>query len=379
MDQLLILVLGIDRERVTGDTLIRGGKLLVHELLDSTAPSKPALVSTSYEYKELGTFPNNSHTAWVNPPGSNYSGTYRNMWTWVNGRLNYLYDNRRFNLHKKTTKIHEYTFIKTIDDYSIFNKPLKVVESYKVNGQQVNRSKTIEYDNSHQSKDTWFVGAPAKIKTELASGPPLVESFKYNTYGLMSERVVAGIKTTYFYNGNGALFSETNANGNVTQYPDYKLGVPTRVLHANGGVTTRAVDNFGNITAENDPENHQIDYEYNDHYKRLSKTDLNDTSKDPIVAYPNWRNSNSPDYRKKREIVGSAYQKHTKYDSLGRVVLTWEKDMTNGNIRQTKSRYDVMGNLVFVSDPSSVVYQDRGTAYTYDAYGRMIESRHFAG
>jgi hypothetical protein len=36
-------------EPVTGDTLIRGGKLLVHELLDATSPSKPALVSTSYE------------------------------------------------------------------------------------------------------------------------------------------------------------------------------------------------------------------------------------------------------------------------------------------------------------------------------------------
>lgn len=335
-------------------------------------------MSTSYEYKEFGTFPNSSYTAWVDRPGSNYSGTYRNMWTWVNGRLNYLYDNRRFNLHRKITKIHEYTFIKTIDDYSIFNKPLKVVESYKVNGQQVNRSKTIEYDNSHQSKESWFVGAPAKISTELSSGKPLLESFTYNTVGLMTEHAVAGVKTTYFYNSNGALFSETDAKGNVTQYPDYKLGVPTRVLHANGGVTTRAVDKFGNVTAENDPENHQIDYEYNDHYKRLSKIDLNDTSRDPIVAYANWRNSSSPDYRRKREIVGSAFQKHTKYDSLGRVVLTWEKDMTNGNIRQTKYRYDVIGNLVFVSDPSSVVYLNLGTTYKYDAFGRMIESRHSA-
>ena len=194
-----------------------------------------------------------------------------------------------------------------------------------------------------------------QIITDTVNGSPaVVESFHFNADGTKQAdapgfdlSAVPGKATTYTYDANGSLASETDPLGRVTSYNYDNLGLlrsVTRPLPApTGGLalaapvsntTTYLYDDFGRLLEIDEPLGRVTKYTYDNNGNRTSETDPN---------------GNTTTF---------------KYDALNRLTLTTFPTRP----ATTESRtYDFHDNLIDLTDQAGHV-----THHVYDLEGRLI-------
>lgn len=304
--------------------------------------------------------------------------------SWVNNNRQYLFSQRRINLHRKITTLDEVTYEVRNNSFDDFNGVSSKTEFYSVeNGESDQRETTYEYDNAYIGKNVWFVGAIAATITEASAQTntaPLINRFVYNVDGLLAVKYKAGFLTNYSYHDMGNLKEETTASGNTTTYENYKSGVARSTFNAESEHTQRNIDQFGNVTREIDPADKVTVFEYEDRYRQLKRIKVDGNVADTIIANPLWLDRSVPtDFRKKREVQGN-YLKTTTYDYRGLVLSVSEQDVSDPSSGgKVWYLYDNLGRILFESDthPNNS-FTSSGTSYTYDGLGRIKTQRHSA-
>jgi YD repeat-containing protein len=308
----------------------------------------------------------------------------------------HLYTQRRINLHKRTINKEGYEYIKENVSFDDFNNVTQVKESTNATGAigrdggyipslstipLYDRTTDYVYDNDFASKTVWFVGGIKSVSVESGESKPLVNTIKYDAEGRAIEKTEAGIKTTYAYHNMGNIAAVIDTAGRSTTYRNYKYGVPRTVTDAEGVTTVSSVDQWGNVTSLSTPIsndlNYSVSYEYNDRYRRLSKTKRNGNVQDETVIYPTWTNGSPVETFRKKQVIRGNYRETTEYNHLGSVVKTTTEDIADPESRQIVTKqYDKNNRLTFQSDPSVTANYTDGTSFVYDSLGRLISSTH---
>jgi RHS repeat-associated protein len=159
--------------------------------------------------------------------------------------------------------------------------------------------------------------------------------------------------TTYNYDGNRNLLSETDALDNTTSYTYDGNGNRTSVSDALGRTTSYTYNGFGQITSVTDPEERITSYTYDSAGNLTSVTDANGA----VTEYEHDAVGNVT------AIIKPGGQATTfTYDSFGNLLsATAQADLT------TRFTYDSVGNVVSRTDAN-----DATTTYAYDNVNRLL-------
>ncbi|RYD35547.1 MAG: hypothetical protein EOP86_08195 [Verrucomicrobiaceae bacterium] len=173
-----------------------------------------------------------------------------------------------------------------------------------------------------------------------ASGNPL-------TYKVTAADGIADTVTTWAYNAQGRLLTQTDPAGRVTKYEEYDdHGFATRKVLPGNHAMEYEWDNSGRKVSETNALGHRWQFEY-DAFNNLTAT-IGTGAKRLETVY---NIDNLP--VSKKDVLGNTLT--TKYGPDGRVVE--EKDATG---RVTLRAYDVFGRLASVTTPAGDV-----TSYEY--------------
>lgn len=170
----------------------------------------------------------------------------------------------------------------------------------------------------------------------------------------------AAASTSYVYNSNGRITSETDALSNTTSYLYDNLGRLTKKTDAEGGETEYTYDANGNMLTLTDPEENVTTWTYD--YLNQVLTDTNQLS--DVRSYEYDAAGNLTEYTDRNGRVTEYI-----YDDLQR--RTAEKWMDGATVLHTLSyAYDAASQLTSASD-SAATY-----TFTYDNLGRVTNTEH---
>jgi YD repeat-containing protein len=166
-------------------------------------------------------------------------------------------------------------------------------------------------------------------------GLNLITAYSYDKRGNVVGALDAnGHLTTYTYDAENRLLSQTSAMGAITGYSYDANGNRTSTVDANGAVTTSRYDSMNRLMAQIDANGYTVAYAYDSAGNRTSMTDaLGATTK-------------------------------YAYDAVGRLVRTED---ALGHV--TFYGYDAAGNRTSVGDAEGA------TTYVYDAANRLVGVR----
>jgi len=190
----------------------------------------------------------------------------------------------------------------------------------------------------------------------------------------------------------GTLKTVTDGNNNITNFSDWKRGIPQKITFADAKFKTAVVNNIGGIDSVTDENGYITQYGY-DAMGRLSSIDYPDT--DTV----NWTNttrsfvkSGVPVYgltagHWEQTVVTGNGRQVTYFDALWRPVVqaTYDGSNTAATLTQIVTRYNAQGQPTFASYPqrnqTAAVYNTwanpavapnaLGTDTVYDALGRV--------
>ena len=171
-------------------------------------------------------------------------------------------------------------------------------------------------------------------------------SFEYDGNGNLKKLTRADAITTYTYDSQNRLISQTDPEVNITRY-GYSNGggcstcgggsssnsTPTVITDPLGGVTANILDKLGRVKQINDPLSNLTNLQYDKVGRVIKRVDAN---------------GNATNYA---------------YDALGRV-----KSQTDAEGGITSFTYDKKGNLLSLTDPES-----NSTTFEYDKAGRKTK------
>jgi RHS repeat-associated protein/uncharacterized repeat protein (TIGR01451 family) len=256
----------------------------------------------------------------------------------LNHTVSYVYDARGNQTSVAYPKTATSVNTTSTTAYNQFSQPTSHTD-------QLGNVRTVTYDDNF---------SPQSITDTVNGSPAVIESFHYNPDGTKQAdalgfdlTVLPTKATTYTYDANGNLASETDPLGRTTSYSYDNLGLPrslTRPLPAPTGhaptgstasnTTSYLYDDFGRLIEIDEPLGRVTKYVYDNNGNKSSATDPNGNT--------------------------TTYQ----YDALNRLILTTfpTKPAT------TESRtYDFRGNLLDLTDEAGHV-----THNVYDLAGRLI-------
>jgi len=185
-------------------------------------------------------------------------------------------------------------------------------------------------------------------ETILAKGTPAeqVRRFTYDDYGqlvtstLVGDERTAEATTTYTYDDHGNTATVTDAEGNVTSFPEHDaMGNVLRIHNARGYDWTFDYDTLGRLRSTSDPRGNVTSYTYDDANNLTAVT-----------------------------------------DALGH-----RTSFTYNDQNQVTSKRDALGNVTTMSfdgDHRPTVTHDaesRQISVDYDDRGRLVQSKDYAG
>ncbi|WP_286010434.1 RHS repeat protein [Pseudomonas sp. Marseille-Q5299] len=174
-------------------------------------------------------------------------------------------------------------------------------------------------------------------------------SRSYNINGKLLSENYNGVITSYTYDSEGNLETQTRPGNRQYKFSNYKFGTPQTEVQPEGVSLSRVVDAAGRITAETNGEGHLTRYTYDGMNRITSITAPLGNVK--TIAYTST----------KKTVTRGSLIETTQYDPFGRVA-----SITLGGIT-TRYQYDGLDRLTFTSDPGATT----GTRYQYDALGRV--------
>jgi RHS repeat-associated protein len=190
---------------------------------------------------------------------------------------------------------------------------------------------------------------PQLITDAVSGSPTVIESFRYNSNGTKQAdaigydlTVAPNRATTYTYDANGNVISQTDPLGRVTSYTYDSLGrlltatppLPTQTTDPATITTAYKYDPLGNLIETDAPLGRATKYQYDGSGNKISETD------------PLGRTT--------------TYQ----YDALNRLILTIYPTTPATSVSHT---YDFRGNEITVTDQAGHVTQKQ-----YDLAGQLI-------
>lgn len=160
--------------------------------------------------------------------------------------------------------------------------------------------------------------------------------------------------TTYTYDSNRNLLSETDPSGNTTSHTYDGNGNRTSTTDALGGITSYTYNGFGQVTSVTDPEGHVTSYGYDLAGNLTSTTDASGA----VTQYQHDAAGNVT------AIIrpGGKTTSFT-YDSFGNLLSS-----TDPVGLTTSFTYDLVGNLLSRTDANNAT-----TTYAYDNVSRLLQ------
>ena len=255
----------------------------------------------------------------------------------------------------------------TTATYNSFEEPLTVTSpsgttttyTYDSNGNVLTVSRPLTGTSSTQTTaDVYGDSAHPGDLTSQTDADGNTSQFSYDADGnLVASTDALGRKTTYAYDSIGRRTSMTSPRGNVsgataasytTTYAYNALGELTRQVDPLGHLTTDSYDGDQNRTSTTDASGHVTTYSY-DADNELTKVTRADGT---TLAYGYDKNGNQTS-----QTNAAGHTTSYAYDPLNRLI-----SITDPLGRTTAYGYDGAGNRTSLTDPAG-----RITSYGYDA------------
>ncbi|MDQ7760276.1 MULTISPECIES: RHS repeat domain-containing protein [Xanthomonas] len=263
----------------------------------------------------------------------------------------------------------------TAYEYSVknFDKFARAISVTRSNPWYSSSDAIDYYDNTSK----WVLGQVSQRKN---SNTGLVESrVEYDSNSLLPGKIYdfGKLQQTLTYHPDGTVATVADGNNRVTEFNDWKRGMPRSMRFADGSVVSANVNDYGLITAITDANGYATTYSY-DRMGRM--TGIIYPANDSVAWSATTRTFeqvNTNEYGllgvhwRQIEATGNA-RKLTYFDALWQPILTRQYDVGNEGETQRFQRfaYDYAGHLIFSSYVDSNYSINRGAWNIYDALGR---------
>lgn len=219
-----------------------------------------------------------------------------------------------------------------------------------------------------------WIFKPQTTKTIDADG--IIENEVDNTYTKLGELATSaqnGVTTSYTYDDEGNLATQTDALGHQTTYSDYLAGQPQITTDAMGNISHKVMNNNGLVVSQTDPMGNQTEYSY-DSMGHLSQIlPPNNTNKTVIE----WNNPKAGD-----EYIQypGGYTETIYNNGLGQPVETYMHGGPGDEDKYIFYSYDSDGNKTMQSFPYPDNYNElHGKIFSYDPLNRLSTSNYNLG
>ena len=269
------------------------------------------------------------------------------------------------------------TYTTEFQAFNTFAQPTLIRRGNTIAGQP-GLGLELEYlnDSSH-----WMLGLTTSV-TDTANRQVILRQTYDPTRITLTQQDRFGAKeASYAYTPQGLLASMSDGNGLTTHYQDYMLGIPRRVVYADGGSETSMVDGLGNVVGRTDRAGTVTSYSY-DPMGRVTRVGA---PQGDSVAWNDTVLTYEFDPQSRWGLQGGHWRTHqqrgtvitlTYYDALQRPFLSFLRD--NGNDVSLRRSFDWKGQAVFeayaVSGIADVDQQRLGIRTEYDGLGRVIRT-----
>lgn len=290
------------------------------------------------------------------------------------------------NISNKQFNGLEGTSIETKTDYNDYNNPLKTTTTVKEGGAIAQTSIVdIEYENSAQP--VYVIGRPIKKIQNVTLGSDKMtteELYKYNSNQLLSEIKKKGDATTDYiseerlYDGFGNVAKRTLKAGQDSRELNYEYDTSGRFLFksidAEKLVTTYLYNPNGTLKSQTNPLGQTTTYEYDSWFKKVKETDyLSNTT--------NYSYTNGSGYVDITKTLADGSVFNERFDDLGRKIRSGSKNIM-GTFSYVSYLYNIQDQNSRVSEPyigsspqwNEILYDDYGRIKTQNAYtGKTTE------
>ena len=266
----------------------------------------------------------------------------------------------------KKTITHDGTVYTTqYQSHDTYGNPAGIVET----GNGVARTLNLTYYNDAVK---WIVGQ--RDKETLDSTWVTDRSFDAN--GNVMSIVKNNVSTAFTYHATGDVASVTDANLNRTDFTNYYRGVPRQENQPVGVTVLRTVNDSGTVASETDGEGNPTQYSY-DGLNRLVSVD------------PPAGNSTSIQWgSNSKTVTRGSFVESTLFDGFGREIDITKRDNASSAFVRRAYRYDTLGRKIMEAYPTNSTAAIAnstnqmtlpGVQYGYDILGRLISIKHADG
>lgn len=276
-------------------------------------------------------------------------------------------------------------FVWTATQFDVnFPRPTAVT---KQTNQASPRKETTVYSDNFTK---WIIGQIGSIKVQLGPdgtvqttrGQLVLNSYNATTATLSSTQRFGGFKTTFTYNADGTLKTQTDAALQTTTYSNYVSGLPKNTQYHDLSKVSADITTNGDVLSTTDEMNAVTRYEYQNGRLRTITQPVDTVNWYPTVMnfWQIWNEEREigPGHWRQDVATGDA-RTVTYYDALWRPVITetWDAYNEAGTKSVVRRRFDSNGQTVFTSYPkrSAELTKDDGVYQYYDALGRLTVSK----
>ena len=176
----------------------------------------------------------------------------------------------------------------------------------------------------------------------------------FHSTGQVNGERINGLYNAYTYNASGEL--ETIKGGDNIQmgaFTNYTLGVPRTLSRASStGTVQKDVTLYGSGKVKTESAwgkpSVKTTFNYDPQTGKVNSITPH-TTESSKIHYPKWNPADAALGRYRREYtgvgVGDQYRNVSYFDTLGRPIIQYEQDPTNGDISFIYSRYDANGTI----------------------------------
>jgi len=270
-------------------------------------------------------------------------------------------------------------------NYDAFDNPLKSTIVLKEGASTVQTS-VVDIDYySNAFASPYIIGRPlTKSQSVSVTGSTMSsqEKYTYNDVGLLKEIQRKGTNTNFVTENN-----DFDGFGNVTKKRITAVGLAPRETNyaydTSGRFLERITDNEklstsfvynpnGTLKSETNPYKLTTTYTYDSWFKKLT---MKDDKLDKTITYVYTRNAEKTIVSTITDVLDGSASEET-FDDLGRKIKSGQKDL-NGNFSYVSFMYDIFDRNYKTSEPYFVTDPSKWNETKYDIYSRPIESELF--